>query len=50
MRRGWIKTPLKKLNRHFNFSYIFSQPDSNEKKYMEQKVANAKICQRNIAI
>ena len=30
VRKGWIKTPLKKLRRHFNYSYIFSKPTEEE--------------------
>lgn len=41
IKKGLIKTPLKKLNRHFNFSYVFKVPTREEKAYMERKVQDA---------
>lgn len=41
IKKGLIKTPLKKLNRHFNFSYVFKVPTREEKDYMERKVQDA---------
>jgi hypothetical protein len=41
IRKGLIKTPIKKLNKHFNYSYIFQLPTSSELKHMQAKVTAA---------
>ena len=41
IRKRLIRTPIKALNRHFNYSYIFSAPTREEKNEMEAKVATA---------
>ena len=41
IKKKLIKTPIKKLNKHFNFSYIFTPPTEDERSCLERKVANA---------
>lgn len=35
-----IKTPIKTLNKYFNYSYIFSPPTPVEQTYLQSKVTN----------
>lgn len=41
IRKGLIKTPIKRLNKHFMISYIFKEPTKEEMEYMQSKVMNA---------
>ena len=41
LKKKLIKTPIKKLNKHFNFTYIFTPPTEEERTYLERKVSNA---------
>jgi len=41
MRNGLIKTPIKKLNKYFNYSYIFKPLTKEEMVYMQGKVEKA---------
>lgn len=41
IRSGLIKTPIKKLNKYFNYSYIFGPPTPKELAEMQSKVDKA---------
>jgi hypothetical protein len=41
MRNGLIKTSIKKLNKYFDYSYIFKPLTKEEKAYMQGKVDKA---------
>ena len=41
IRSGLIKTPIKKLNKYFNYSYIFTPPTPEELRNMQDKVDRA---------
>lgn len=41
IRSGLIKTPIKKLNKYFNYSYIFAPPTPKELAEMQSKVEKA---------
>lgn len=41
IRKQLIKTPIKVLNQHFNYSYIFSKPSPEEMQHLQAQVANS---------